>query len=321
MAKDPTQGPVSTYDEFGNPIQTNVDPPVVEEVAEEEVAESAVEETIVEEEVEDSTEAEDIEMTAEPAAEPDSVEDAKLWDRLTETGAEGDPDGGIVTHVEFACDRCYETKKGMLFSGGTAGFYATDEELGWGKYANEGEEILCDACMQSDERYLVDYPDVSDDIETYAKVPESEEEFVIHEHEIKSPVTRDEAETMLKERSFLEMKEIAVADGLIPESSETKIVHQLLDHWFPPPPEEFVTHEHEIKAPLTYNEAETMLREKPFLEIRELAIADGLIPERSRIKVTYQLLAHWFPPSEAGSVGSAEEPQMSVRVRRAKGLM
>lgn len=258
MAKDPTQGPVSTYDEFGNPIQTNVDPPVVEEVAKEEVAESAVEETTVEEVVDDSTEAEGIDVAAEPAS-----DDIKTYAKAPES----------------------------------------EEAL-------EGEEII--------------RAEVGDTTEKKPKAEESadeEDEFVSHEHEITTPVTRDEAETMLKERSFLEMEEMAVADGLIPESSEINIVRQLLDHWFPPPPEEFVTHEHEIKAPLTYNEAETMLKESSFLEMREMAIADGLTPERSRVKVTYQLLAHWFPPSEAGSVGSAEEPEMSVRVRRAKGLM
>ena len=80
-----------------------------------------------------------------------------------------------------------------------------------------------------------------------------------------------------------------------------------------------MTHEHEVKPPLTYNEAETMLMETSFVKLRELAIADGIKPERSRVKVMRQLLEYWFPAPT--SPPADDEPEMSVRIRRAKGLM
>ena len=66
MAKDPTQGPVTTYDADGNPIVTNVDPPEIEE-----------------------------EVTSEEEEAPEEVNetDEEIWDRLTLTGAESDPEG------------------------------------------------------------------------------------------------------------------------------------------------------------------------------------------------------------------------------------
>ena len=259
MAKDPTQGPVTTYDADDNPIVTNVDPPEIEE----EVT---------------SEEEEAPEEAPEEVDEPDE----EIWDRLTLTGAESDPEKGEVSHVEFTCDRCKETKEGMLLPEGTVGFYALDSELGWAKYANEGEEILCDACMQLDERYLADYPD---EAAAYAKVLESEE-------------APEKEEAPKEEESPEEANE--------PEEDA--------------PEEEFVTHEHEVKPPLTYNEAETMLMETSFVKLREMAIADDIKPERSRVKVMRQLLDYWFPPASATPAGEVE-PEMSVRIRRAKGLM
>lgn len=66
---------------------------------------------------------------------------------------------GIVS-ITVTCDRCGREVSGMEGAGGTAGFYRVGEGL-WQKYANEGEAILCDACMQSDPRYLADYPPAS----------------------------------------------------------------------------------------------------------------------------------------------------------------
>jgi hypothetical protein len=65
---------------------------------------------------------------------------------------------GTVT-ITVTCDRCGREVIGMEGDGGTAGFYRVAEGI-WSKYANEGEAILCDACMQSDPRYLADYPPV-----------------------------------------------------------------------------------------------------------------------------------------------------------------
>lgn len=58
------------------------------------------------------------------------------------------------------CDRCRQVLVGGFEvsnggSGGTCGFY---KRRGWKKYMDDDEGIICDACMQSDERYLTDYP-------------------------------------------------------------------------------------------------------------------------------------------------------------------
>ena len=60
--------------------------------------------------------------------------------------------------VTVVCDRCHKTVKGYEIGGhGTGGFYRTDNPKGWGRFANPGEKILCDPCMQSDPRYLAEY--------------------------------------------------------------------------------------------------------------------------------------------------------------------
>ena len=180
MAKDPTQGPVSTYDAEGNPIVTNVDAPVVEEVAEDEVAEETTE------------------------------------DEVPETDAS-------------------------------------------------------DAAPE-------------DDIETYAKVPESEEA-------IEGEGAESEVEEVQEEA---------------PEEEDAEEV-------------EFEIHEDAMVAPLSYGEAETLLKETPFLKLREMAIAEEMKPKRSKQDIINQLLGVWFAPSEAPR--TEEQPEMSVRIRRAKGLL
>ncbi len=318
MAKDPTQGPLSTYDEFGKPIKADVDMPAedmaVEDVAAENEAteevgeivpnetgddiefrvESAPEEVSRIEQTEDSlveggvgeaaAEAEEVAPEIDASVEDGVIEnEEEIWDRLTVTGAESDPDKGEVKHVEFTCDRCGETKEGMSsLPEWTAGFYALDD-LGWAKYANEGEEILCDACMHSDERYLADYPDE----------PKEEES-----PDVPAEKTETSAEAAESEEATEE------------ETVEEEVAEE----------EEFVTHEHEVKPPLTYNEAETMLMETSFVKMKEMAVADGIKPDRSRVKVMRQLLELWFP-APATPAGEEVEPEMSVRIRRAKGLM
>ena len=60
-----------------------------------------------------------------------------------------------MASVTVICDRCEKTVHGIENDLGTAGFY---RRSGWGKYMNADEDILCDECMQSDERYLEVYP-------------------------------------------------------------------------------------------------------------------------------------------------------------------
>ena len=85
---------------------------------------------------------------------------------------------GVVS-ITVTCDRCGREVNGLEGDGGTAGFYRVAEGI-WSKYANEGEAVLCDACMQSDPRYLADYPPVSQpapESETPPSVDDPEMEF------------------------------------------------------------------------------------------------------------------------------------------------
>lgn len=114
-----------------------------------------------------------------------------------------------------------------------------------------------------------------------------------------------------------DMSELAVDDDAppdeeeAPEEGEEEETPEEADE-----EDEFEIHEHEMGAPLTYADAEKQLKETAYLKLREMALADGLKPERSKAKIVVQLLNHWFaePPSLAGS----DEPQMSARVRRIK---
>ena len=66
--------------------------------------------------------------------------------------------------VSVECSRCHKTVDGVEFEaapgvpGGTAGFYRLDAY--WGKFADEGETILCDSCMWHDPRYQAVYGEV-----------------------------------------------------------------------------------------------------------------------------------------------------------------
>jgi len=73
-------------------------------------------------------------------------------------------------------------------------------------------------------------------------------------------------------------------------------------------------HEHEVPNPMTYHEAQEKLEEIPYRELRDMAEADGLKPERSKKGVIIQLLQAWFPAPPQ----PVEEPQMSARIRRIK---
>lgn len=63
------------------------------------------------------------------------------------------------TTVRVTCDRCKSQINGLEIPGhATAGFYRTGAGSMWSKYADEGEDVLCDSCMQADPRYEADYP-------------------------------------------------------------------------------------------------------------------------------------------------------------------
>jgi hypothetical protein len=52
------------------------------------------------------------------------------------------------------CDRCHEDVDGYVNTPGStmsAGYY-----VGWSKFMDAGENIICDSCMWSDPRYIMD---------------------------------------------------------------------------------------------------------------------------------------------------------------------
>lgn len=59
--------------------------------------------------------------------------------------------------VNQPCDRCATPINGSRGDTFTAGFYDVREGGCWAKYANPGELVICDFCMQHDPRYVADY--------------------------------------------------------------------------------------------------------------------------------------------------------------------
>jgi hypothetical protein len=56
------------------------------------------------------------------------------------------------------CDRCHEDVDGYVNTPGStmsAGYY-----VGWSKFMDAGENIICDSCMWSDPRYIKVYGEV-----------------------------------------------------------------------------------------------------------------------------------------------------------------
>lgn len=259
MAKDPTQGPVSTYDEFGNPIKANVDEPIVE-AAEEVVAEDATTEETVEETVTDESNVEEseeeVESGEEVAPEQLEAEQAAMdaQDEIEASPEESEEPPETDASEEEAAEESDAPTEEIATSG---------EEPAQADVSVEGEPAADDVAQ---------------------------------------PVGEDPAEE-------IEKAELGDETEKMPKEEDDPVEEE----------EEFVTHEHEVKPPLTYNEAETMLMGTSFLKMREMAIADGIKPERSRVKVMRQLLDLWFPAPT--SAPADDEPEMSVRIRRAKGLM
>jgi hypothetical protein len=62
-----------------------------------------------------------------------------------------------VSSVVVTCDRCGHDVEGLRTEQFTAGFYNVSGGGAWSKYAREGEECVCDACMWVDPAYAADY--------------------------------------------------------------------------------------------------------------------------------------------------------------------
>ena len=62
-----------------------------------------------------------------------------------------------MSNVTVKCDRCKAYVNGMETKSATGGFYKVGAGTAWAKFANEGESIVCDACMFDDPRYIAIY--------------------------------------------------------------------------------------------------------------------------------------------------------------------
>jgi len=67
-----------------------------------------------------------------------------------------------MAKVTVICDRCGKTIEGLhspdteTSMGMTAGYYNTSGQP-WAQFVNPGENVVCDACMWADERYIAVY--------------------------------------------------------------------------------------------------------------------------------------------------------------------
>lgn len=70
-----------------------------------------------------------------------------------------------MPNVTVTCDRCKRRVDGYYqrgrdgVSGATGGYYETSQAEPWGRFANPGEEVVCDECMLADPRYIAAYGD------------------------------------------------------------------------------------------------------------------------------------------------------------------
>jgi hypothetical protein len=65
----------------------------------------------------------------------------------------------VTREVTVICDRCGRRVRGLRFLDppGTSGFYDTGAGSGWARFADPGENLLCDSCMWLDPRYASQY--------------------------------------------------------------------------------------------------------------------------------------------------------------------
>lgn len=58
---------------------------------------------------------------------------------------------------QIQCDRCHEWVDGEVHENFSCGVYVTSGEGYWSRFANPGEDIVCDNCMWADPRYIALY--------------------------------------------------------------------------------------------------------------------------------------------------------------------
>jgi hypothetical protein len=59
--------------------------------------------------------------------------------------------------VKMKCDRCQNEVEVFSEDGFSIGYYETGLGSNWKRFANAGEQLVCDKCMWKDERYIAVY--------------------------------------------------------------------------------------------------------------------------------------------------------------------
>jgi hypothetical protein len=62
-----------------------------------------------------------------------------------------------MERVNVQCDRCKKMVDGIEDTYSTGGFYRITKGDYWEKFANDGEKVICNQCMFTDERYIQKY--------------------------------------------------------------------------------------------------------------------------------------------------------------------
>ncbi len=64
----------------------------------------------------------------------------------------------MVNKITVICDRCKRVVHGYVDENITAGFYHVYPGSAFERYRRNNENDVCEMCMWSDEKFLVDYP-------------------------------------------------------------------------------------------------------------------------------------------------------------------
>jgi hypothetical protein len=62
-----------------------------------------------------------------------------------------------MEEVRVKCDRCKRIIDGIEDDYCTGGFYRITPGTYWARFADQGEEVICQDCMLQDERFIAVY--------------------------------------------------------------------------------------------------------------------------------------------------------------------
>ena len=222
MAKDPVTGPVSKYDDLGNPIK--------EEPTEEPQAETTVEEADESETVVEETPLEE-EILSRSEVINEFGED--LGGKLIESGyASFSAMADLDEETLMSLETLELDEKVVVLA-----FLSPEdsEEAGDSQEvdAGEGVGVIDDGPETAPTKEELEK---QEEILGKEKEPSAEEiVYEFHEHRADAPFTYQQAKEALEAFDFYEMRELAKDVGIEPERKKDDLIQQLLDKWFPMP--------------------------------------------------------------------------------------